>query len=166
MNEKFNNNFKLLHERYILNYSISDEVIQKILKETFYANRRPLEKLYDDLESELVYLMKLLEEYTVDRKKALKIYKRLCNRYGWNLDSYESMYQGEKLEYIYQRDSRISIILFLLNYYTLLDTDIVDTNSPAFFLRHAIIIEEELNIDGVGFGHELFSLTRFPQKIR
>jgi len=156
MNEKFNTDFKLLYERYILKYSISDEAIKSLIINIFYTTRKPLEKVYDDLDSEVVYLMKLLEEYTVDRKKALRIYKRLCNCYGWDLDYYESTYKGERLEYIYQRDSHISIILFLLNCYTLVHNDIVDTNSSAFFLRHAMRIEAQLNIDGLGFGNKLF----------
>ena len=158
MDEKFNNDFKILHDKYILNCSISDEAIKRLITSIFYSNREPLKKKYDDLDAELEYLMKLLNEYTIDRKMALQIYKRLCNQYGWDLAYYESEYKGEKLEYIYQRDSHITIVLFLLNCYSLVLNDIVNTNSSAYFLRHAIRIEEQLNRDGLGLGNELFEL--------
>ncbi len=158
MDKIFNNDFKILHDKYILNLSISDEAIKRLITSIFYSNREPLKKKYDDLDAELKYLIKLLNEYTIDRKMALQIYKRLCNQYGLDLAYYESEYKDEKLEYIYQRDSHITIVLFLFNTYSLVLNDIVNTNSPAYFLQKAINIEEQLEEEGFGFGRELFLL--------
>lgn len=142
----YNDDFLSLYE----NLSVEDNKennIEGLIMNLFYRSTPPLESKFDNHIDEMIIVKQYLNLYRDDNHRFFIAFRSLHSLHGWDNYDLENLYSEEEVDYLYLRDSRVTIILFMFSCFAFIRTNITGTLSPVHWYKRMVSILAQPEFD-------------------